>query len=1416
MQGSYFVVFHSPTMASMGAWRRVVYSEKRKGSITVTIGALLDGRNESRYFAVDDLAFKSGSCDPAHQDGSCDFDWGDACGYSVGNRTGQWKLSDWTKVGTNGGWLLSKDASTGDKGGYVHHTAPKGQKSSAVLSSPKLQGKPEKLCLHFYYYLPLTSGGKYFAYTLKVSLSGSAGSPRTLWERSRDSLVNDRWSPVQASFNVSGNFQLDFECSVGSGPHEQFYCAVDAVHLAQCERPEGDDNQDCDFEQGFCTWQNVDETFQTKSQWVLGGGTTKTTVARPSKDHTLGRSNGSYLFFSSFQQIRGAAARLVSEPVVFGGLATQCMEFWYIVAGEKAAKLRVQSIPINDNPRETILWEAEGGEFDTWSLGRVALSDKTRVIFQGIAAAAAPPGYVALDDISAFSNESCETVPKGASSNNAVDAILNCDFGERSLCKWSFPAKQSGVGWLFADAFPTQSNAGPGSLPTGVKGSFIHTNREMMAKNGGSMRLISSTVLPQDGLFCATFWYHMFGGLGATLEIALHNLHPVARSDGIWARSSIFYRDGRTNADRWHSVQRTLSLSGLSNRLEIIFTTRQNFTSEVAIGPIRVTRGACRVVTDSQGWCDFEYDTCGWTSNEPRKGWRRAAESWSTIAMNSRSGPADTYSLMELRSGAGANDSTTSSPWLEGKPQPQCLQFWYRRDKLTAGNIMVEINTGGESQRTVVWRQPPYPMKDWMLARIPILQDKRFQVVFRGNVAQRQSTVSSLGLDNVEVSPEPCKPLFECGFDEDLCGYVNDFTEKLRWLVGTGRLLERRLSPALQMPPQSSATPSDDGGGSWLRFAYVDLTVPSRSPSGSGTQDYKNLTARLISPVFDVGDDGGTVRLTYFRKGQDIESMELSQVAYQDDSGTTTSIERIQLDEAEDWLSTNLSLKPSKQSQLVITLQRRPGTNGIAAISVISSAGPASIPEGESSLSCDFEKGTFCGWDPNVGKVPFKLNDPANKVPAFPKSDHTLRAFKGRFIYIEPDGKKLSSAGLRSPEIPEKLRGGFCFSLWHLTLPNTAGFIIINGTVKLQIVLRDHSKYSHHWAHALLQMKMPATGTTLTVNSLVSKGLVAIDDLKITPGLCPQRDKCTFEWASPCSLYSQAGSMRSWRVTASRLLNIPDHTHTSIEGNYLFVNTTNVSPSQPEARVFFGDREPTSATCLTFWWRGYGTPSNLNVYLHTKETILRDPILSLDTRPTPPWWNVRQVTISSKSSWKLVFEAVSAVSSKMQSGVMVDDVEFAEGECPSEKLCTFEEDICVPWEQVVSSNSSGMNRGWEVQRADQYEKLKKDHTLSSGEGYYLLFRSTGIILDTVSLELREPRFQCSSFWYFISESANGCGIQVDNMLFTAPTKIWKRARFPLRLPGGRTIVATAGTDKNAFLAIDDVLVDERRCEDMGK
>lgn len=64
-------------------------------------------------FAVDDLTVDPGHCKPAPQDGSCDFDWGEACGYNVDNHSERWSLHDGMMAEKPGFETVRNDATVG-------------------------------------------------------------------------------------------------------------------------------------------------------------------------------------------------------------------------------------------------------------------------------------------------------------------------------------------------------------------------------------------------------------------------------------------------------------------------------------------------------------------------------------------------------------------------------------------------------------------------------------------------------------------------------------------------------------------------------------------------------------------------------------------------------------------------------------------------------------------------------------------------------------------------------------------------------------------------------------------------------------------------------------------------------------------------------------------------------------------------------------------------------------------------------------------------------------------------------------------------------------------------------------------------------------------------------------------------------
>ncbi|CAN8030095.1 unnamed protein product, partial [Ixodes persulcatus] len=1405
-EGGKNITFRFVTSGVSSSWQRVVYSETRSGThqqelmYSSKFTFLESSASTIMRCSFDVMIAKHLPC-AAPVDGSCDFDWGNACGYSVSNQSKDWALNHWAAVpDTTFRLLRPRDVTVGSyEGGFAIYTPSFWAKSSAVMSSPKLKGLGGKQCLRFYYFMPTYS----FIFrddnhTLEVSMLGDDKKSIVLWKRSSSALLPDEWVQAEVSFNAKGTFQLDFKCSIDSGFHPGFYCAVDAVQLSDCTRPEGQYRQECDFEQGLCSWRNVRDRFNKLLPWVVHGGSIKSTLRHPSVDHTHGNRTGSYLYISTYNSLKGAEAQLLSDIVISDVKTTHCMSFWYIVAGDKSGSLRVKSIPPGVDPRRdssSPLWEVGESGFDTWNQGQVAVNAGKRVLLSGVIGSPSTEGYIAVDDVVISSNASCDTLPRTSAATFDVDTQLSCTFKDLDKCQWSSVNKGSFSAtedWQFGSSRPPKLKTGPTRLPEEAKdGDFIYASLD---PSRNALGLTSKPLPRQDQPLCVTFFYHMFAGQEATLSLSV-----VQSKYGI---IPVFQRSGSTAVDRWYSVQRTVDVTAPSNQL-LFLVTSGGFPVEVAIGPIRTTLGACDIVSETQGRCDFERDTCGWNVDPA---WVREKVNLNLV----RSGPEDSMYFLALPVHSVTKSFPVTSPVLEGKPEPQCLEFWYRNAKLQMGALQVDILPEGSKQSQVLWRHPPYHRDNWMLARVPIVHEKKFQVIFRGNATQARFGATSLKLDDVAVHPRPCRPLVECDFQDDLCGYVNDWSNELMWLVGTGRVEKPNRVPRL--PPRVT---SDDA---WASFAYLDLSTGETSSARlPPSRDGSNVS--LFSPIFSAENQAGNIVLDYFRLGDDVTGMELSQLSYEETTGASKVLQTVPLKGAAQWQTIEMALKPAKFSQIGVRVTRRAsGSAGMAAVGRIAlaskQAGSTDPPPqtGELSWNCDFENNTFCGWKHDGGKTPWKINDPVKRIPAFPRSDHTLQSFKGHFIFAENAGSDFAIATLESPEHPEEWRGFMCFSLWYLTLGDSQGTIEISSSKASLIQNADNPGAHHHWVHEQMEFASSGKPMKFTLTTRVHKGLIAVDDLRVTEGRCMAREKCSFEPFSPCTLVSTGRGAREWHVTEASRLGTTDHTLQSQKGRVLYLNTTMLMGGSVHAasRVSLESRRPTTASCLTFWWKGFGEASDLNVYKYTAETVLRDPIASVRTEPSS-WWNVRSVTVSSRNNWMPVFEAVSAEMVRQQSGIMLDDIEITSGACLPDKLCTFEEDVCKPWARVLV-NASTQNDGFQLQRAELFDKLPNDHTLHSKEGYYLLFKSTGDKADRASLMLRDQRYRCAFLWYFLSKSDTGCIIRAGIEQRTNATKLWTRLQFDLKqgpIPVG--IHVNCGRDKEAFAAIDDLMVDEKEC-----
>uniref|UniRef100_A0A8C0IJA5 MAM domain containing 4 n=1 Tax=Chelonoidis abingdonii TaxID=106734 RepID=A0A8C0IJA5_CHEAB len=399
----------------------------------------------------------------------------------------------------------------------------------------------------------------------------------------------------------------------------------------------------------------------------------------------------------SAQSTWGLSARLITYPQD-PPTREQCLSFWYRLDGPQSGK----SLPgCEFNPRGsyTGIWGKNLSE--DWSCF------EHRLIFEALR-----DGYLgnmALDDV---------TVRAGA-----------C--GPQKSC--SFEANACGFSSSWQYTWARQSNA-TGIATTGpstdhtmgtARGYYmiVDTSKGFLPR-GQAATLSSGQYRPLTGPQCLGFWYQLSpsdpGELGSPTPLSPSGwqvLFSVSSVQGdTWRYSKVTVQA----AEDWQAVFEVVSAGG-----EL---------SYVALDDLHLKAGSC----PEPGSCDFESDTCGWTSPSDLTlssyawGWRSGASL----------GPKVDHTLGTTAGHYVYFDASVLGPrgntaWLLSEHLPAtmgaCLRFWYHMhfpEHFYSGELRVKLySMAGE---LTVWCARGHQGHGWRNRTISVQNTMEFQVMVGG------------------------------------------------------------------------------------------------------------------------------------------------------------------------------------------------------------------------------------------------------------------------------------------------------------------------------------------------------------------------------------------------------------------------------------------------------------------------------------------------------------------------------------------------------------------------------------------------------------------------------------------------------------------------------------------------------------
>ncbi|XP_077580663.1 MAM and LDL-receptor class A domain-containing protein 2 [Stigmatopora nigra] len=1334
------------------------------------------------FLALDDVTVSNGAC---KKQSVCGFD-SNSCGFENDvSHAGQWGRQRATKDNV--------DHTYGTDNGYYMTVLQSNslQPEVAQLLSPDLHS-PVEMCARFWYRLPALASN-----VLSVHVLG-ADQGDALWERS--GAPSSDWEVAEVTVFWPTKFNVVFRAYHNPGDNSTVQLDDFSVTTGACSAP-----ANCDFESGPCNWLNVPTN--GGHDWVLDSGGFR----GPSVDHTTESSEGRFLL--SLASGATSVAKLASEWIQHKDAAA-CLNFWHHSSSQNGT-LRV--IVRSGQSEDELKFETNSSSGQSWKRFSQSLQQK-KTFQLLIEAETDAGNFIAIDDVSLKPGLCQEngTASTLAGCTFAKDTCgWEDDLVGRGQWKRGRGASHSGgpstdhtmgtmMGWYVLVTPHKSDRLSPATLRSPfarqvAANCTLHFYYNIKGEGKPDLKVVLA-----ESSRNTVLWWHS----GAVTNSWFHGEVAVGRRRRDF---NVLFEATRGFDEPGHIAVDDIDFAGCDLPEPPSECPENMFTCEngVCVEKDRV----CDFTDDCGDWtderncehqerCSFERGLCSWAGSHldqsgARWSRQRGQDAWP------KNGPPMDHTL---QSSAGYYITPTTRHTETGQileilsktllPSSNCtVRFFYYSLKDTTGKLTAESRThrSGTDDRTL-WSRTQSDSYNWQREDVTFSSSVKCKIVFR--FATGAGGSGHVALDDVSFSkectfdpdnsllpdtapptsppPNPCQESeffcwrsegskcipsnLKCNYkadcpqaeDEDDCGPCSFERNQCGW-TDPGQALSgwrRRKAGAMAWPPTDHTT----GKGFYMSVnssqAPTSGETRLQSPRLPPSSPYCQILFHFhISAVCA----GSLKVLTRHPGGSEaiLWSRSRNTVAY--------------------WTAESLPLGPHLQPYEVTfstgyegTREDSPTDACVVALDDISflNCHQSFHPPELSTLGCDFEDG-LCIWTQGADdQLDWLVGSGTTGTPnTGPAGDRTPG--KDNYIYIESSSpsERNDVAQLKSALLPPAVQQGYCLKFWYHMHGATVGslrvFLLTAESMEKTLVWQKSGNQGHDWRLAQSHVTLRKIHQVILEASVGGQaGDIAVDDISLGLGACPDSDLCDFEDGN-CNWQQNSDDDTDWIRHSGPTPNPNtgpdgDHSTNTTVGHYYYLPSSNQDLSGQTAAMSSRFYLPEKAACFQIWYHMYGrSMGKLNVYQQSEQGV-RELIFSQSGDQHNLWRFAQGAFLPWLRPYRLVVEGVKAGPS-LEGDMAFDDVTILNAKCPPRHSCDFELNMCR-WSNV----GGGM---------DQHDWLRGrgvapnvdtgpgfDHTMSTPQGYYIYVDSAvGHSGDAAFLisDVFQPttRGRCLTFWY---------------------------------------------------------------------